>query len=108
MDIIVDEMKCCKHPKYLPPTEENEKFQNTKKKNKLDENIQNNPNGSSIRKCKLNGLLPSTYSLPIDGNTQEAVLKSFRSWAQLDDTEKLLNQLERLKGNLIQLEKITP
>lgn len=47
---------------------------------------------------------PHTH-FPIDSNTMEAVLRSFRSWAYLGDAQKLLNELEGLKRNLIQVDK---
>ncbi|NDV15565.1 hypothetical protein GO009_05955 [Muricauda sp. TY007] len=47
---------------------------------------------------------PHTH-FPIDSNTEEAVLQSFRSWAYLGDTEKLLSELNGLRENLIIVEK---
>ena len=46
---------------------------------------------------------PHTH-FPIDSNTEEAVLRSFRSWVYLGDAQKLLSELEGLKGNLIKVE----
>ena len=47
---------------------------------------------------------PHTH-FPIDSNTMEAVLRSFRSWAYLGNDEKLLEELNGLKSNLVEIEQ---